>query len=74
MWARRCFILPWHKPDPATVQRVSDNVKYYRCTCGREWALNYAIHGVLAWDDVAELYADDKINEQTGWRRPVRAV
>lgn len=74
MFDRRCHYLPWHKPDTKSVQRISPATRYYRCTCGREWVINTDVRCVLSWDDVAELYGDDRLNEQTGWRRPIRAA
>ena len=49
-----CSILPWHKV--VSLRHLSDQADWFKCSCGREYAINYSVSGVLPWSSVREFY------------------
>jgi hypothetical protein len=52
MW--RCLWLPWHKFVVRC--KVSATSDYIRCSCGREYGINYDVRAFVPWDDVRAIY------------------
>lgn len=52
----RCALLWWHKI--VAKSWVSGQSQYFRCSCGREYAINHDVRCVLPWDSVRSLYVD----------------
>jgi len=53
-----CLYLPWHK----FVRRVrlSKQSDYLRCSCGKEYAINFDCRMAVPFDDVRSVY-DEKV-------------
>ena len=49
-----CLWLPWHKF--VVRRRVSKESDYLRCSCGKEYGINYSVHVILPWSEVRSIY------------------
>lgn len=50
----RCMLLPWHRLG--RFKKLSRDADYFRCSCGREYAMHHEVRCVVPWSAVRGMY------------------